>query len=338
MDKATERLFSRGNGFLGTEYPILCGAMTWVSTPELVAAVSNAGAFAALAGGNMPPKLLDEAIDRTSALTRRTFAVNVITLGPSYKDHLALLQNHHVPFVVFAGGLPRDTEIAAIKATGAKVLCFASTEMLAQRLLSFGVDGLILEGTEAGGHIGHVSLTVLLQQVLFHCDTVPVFVAGGIATGRLMAHLLMLGAAGVQLGTRFAVARECNVHPDFKKALINASARDAQPAGQLDSGLPVVAVRALRNEGTREFERLQVNLIAQLDAGHISRKEAQAQVEHFWVGGLHRAAVDGDVRRGSVMAGQSVGLVDREESVADIIADLVSECDREVIRTRGILG
>ena len=338
MDKATERLFSRGNGFLGTEYPILCGAMTWVSTPELVAAVSNAGAFAALAGGNMPPKLLDEAIDRTSALTRRPFAVNVITLGPSYKDHLALLQNHHVPFVVFAGGLSRDTEIAAIKATGAKVLCFASTEMLAQRLLSFGVDGLILEGTEAGGHIGHVSLTVLLQQVLFHCDTVPVFVAGGIATGRLMAHLLMLGAAGVQLGTRFAVARECNVHPDFKKALINASARDAQPAGQLDSGLPVVAVRALRNEGTREFERLQVNLIAQLDAGHISRKDAQAQVEHFWVGGLHRAAVDGDVRRGSVMAGQSVGLVDREESVADIIADLVSECDREVIRTREILG
>lgn len=338
MDKATERLFSRGNGFLGTEYPILCGAMTWVSTPELVAAVSNAGAFAALAGGNMPPKLLDEAIDRTSALTRRPFAVNVITLGPSYKDHLALLQNHHAPFVVFAGGLPRDTEIAAIKATGAKVLCFASTEMLAQRLLSFGVDGLILEGTEAGGHIGHVSLTVLLQQVLFHCDTVPVFVAGGIATGRLMAHLLMLGAAGVQLGTRFAVARECNVHPDFKKALINASARDAQPAGQLDSGLPVVAVRALRNEATREFERLQVNLIAQLDAGHISRKDAQAQVEHFWVGGLHRAAVDGDVRRGSVMAGQSVGLVDREESVADIIADLVSECDREVIRTREILG
>ena len=337
MQHATESLFARGNQFLGTRYPILCGAMTWVSTPELVAAVTEAGAFAALAGGGMPPKLLEESIQQTRALTSHPFGVNVITLGPAYHDHLAVLKNQPVPYVIFAGGLPKDTEIAAIRETGAKVMCFASTEMLARRLLSYGADALVLEGTEAGGHIGPVSLTVLLQQVLFHCDQVPVFVGGGLATGKLMAHLLMMGAAGVQLGTRFAVAKECKAHPNFKEALLHAHARDAQPAGQFDSSLPVTAVRALRNEGTREFERLQLNLLSQLDAGHITRGEAQAQVEHFWVGGLHRAAVLGDVSRGSVMAGQSVGLVNKEQSVQEIVQELVQECDQEVERTRRLL-
>lgn len=337
MNPITTKLFARGNAFLHSEVPILCGAMTWVSTPELVAAVTNAGAFAALAGGNMPPALLEESIARARELTRRPFAVNVITLGPSYQEHLAVLKNVHVPYVIFAGGLPKDTEIAAIKATGAKVLCFASTESLAHRLLSYGADALILEGTEAGGHIGPVSLTVLLQQVLFRCDEVPVFVAGGIATGKLMAHLLMMGASGVQLGTRFAVATECQVHPRFKEALLRAHARDAQPTGQFDPSLPVVSVRALRNDGAREFERLQLNLIAQLDAGHISRQEAQAQIEYFWVGGLRRAAVDGDIARGSVMAGQSVGLVKQEQPVADILKELVEDCDAEVTRMKEIV-
>lgn len=337
IDKATERLFRRGNEFLGTNFPIMCGAMTWVSTPELVSAVSNNGAFGALAGGSMPPAMLEEAIVKTRSLTNRPFAVNVITLGPAYKEHLAVLRDVCPEYVIFAGGLPRDSEIASVKATGAKVICFASTESLAQRLLSFGVDALILEGTEAGGHIGPVSLTVLLQQVLFKCDKVPVFVAGGIGTGKLMAHLLMMGASGVQLGTRFAVASECKVHPRFKEALIKADARDAQPTGQFDARLPVVSVRALRNDGTRDFERLQLDLLSQLDAGHVSRPDAQAQIEHFWVGGLRRAAVDGDIGRGSVMAGQSVGLVLREEPVAEIIGSLVSECDREIARTRGLL-
>ena len=337
MEQATEKLFKRGTEFLKSEYPILCGAMTWVSTPELVAAVSNAGAFAALAGGSMAPAELEEAIAETRRCTTRQFAVNVITLGPAYQDHLAVLKNVHVPYVIFAGGLPRDTEIAAIKETGAKVLCFASTESLAQRLLAYGADVLILEGTEAGGHIGPVSLTVLLQQVLFHCDQVPVFVAGGIGTGKLMAHLLMLGASGVQLGTRFAVAKECKVHPRFKQALLRAAAREAQPTGQFDPGLPVVSVRALRNEGTRDFERLQLNLLSQLDAGHIDRKGAQAQLEHFWVGGLQRAALDGDVERGSVMAGQSVGLVEKELTVDELVQELVRDCDREVRRTKELL-
>jgi enoyl-[acyl-carrier protein] reductase II len=314
--------------------------MTWVSTPHLVAAVTQAGGFGALAGGNMPAEVLDRTIGETRALVGdRSFAVNVITLGPAYQSHLDVLAKNPPPVVVFAGGLPRDTEIARMKATGAKVMCFASTESLARRLLSFGTDALILEGTESGGHVGPVCLTVLLQQVLFHfAEEVPIFVAGGIGTGRLMAHLMMMGAAGVQMGTRFAVARECETHPQFKEAFYCAAARDAQATGQFDPALHVVAVRALRNEGTRDFERLQLDLIAMIQSGKISPADAQAQIENFWIGGLRRAAVDGDVEHGSVMAGQSVGLVSREETVQEIIDSMVHDCDAEIARCKELLS
>ena len=335
----TQRLFRRGNEFLGTQVPILCGAMTWVSTPRLIAAVTSAGAFGALAAGNMPAELLDQNISQTRELVNgRPFAVNVITLGPAYQNHLAVLEKNPPPMVVFAGGLPRDSEILRMKNAGAKVMCFASTESLARRLISFGTDALILEGTESGGHIGPVGLSILLQQVLFHFSEVPIFVAGGIGTGRLMAHLLMLGAAGVQMGTRFAVARECETHPHFKEAFFRAAARDAQATGQFDPSLHVVAVRALRNAGTRDFEKLQLDLIAMLQSGKISHDEAQAQVENFWIGGLRRAAVDGDVEHGSVMAGQSVGLVSREETVQEIIDDMVRDCDAELARCHELLA
>ena len=338
-DQTTQRLFARGNAFLGTNVPILCGAMTWVSTPRLVAAVTKAGGFGALAGGNLSAEMLDQTIEETRGLVGdRPFAVNVITLGPAYHTHLEVLEKNPPPVVVFAGGLPRDTEITRMKATGAKVMCFASTESLARRLIAFGTDALILEGTESGGHVGPVGLPILLQQVLFHFAEVPIFVAGGIGTGRLMAHLLMMGAAGVQMGTRFAVARECETHPHFKEALFRAAAREAQTSGQFDPSLHVVAVRTLRNEGTRDFEKLQLDLIAMLQSGKISHDDAQAQVENFWIGGLRRAAVDGDVEHGSVMAGQSVGLVSREETVQEIIDSMIHDCEGEIRRCRTLLG
>ncbi|MBP5300090.1 MAG: nitronate monooxygenase [Victivallales bacterium] len=338
-DQTTQRLFARGNDFLGTTVPVLCGAMTWVSTPRLVAAVTKAGGFGALAGGNLSAEMLDQTIGETRGLVGgRPFAVNVITLGPAYHTHLEVLEKNPPPVVVFAGGLPRDTEIARMKATGAKVMCFASTESLARRLIAFGTDALILEGTESGGHVGPVGLPILLQQVLFHFAEVPIFVAGGIGTGRLMAHLLMMGAAGVQMGTRFAVARECETHPHFKEALFRAAAREAQTSGQFDPSLHVVAVRTLRNEGTRDFEKLQLDLIAMLQSGKISHDDAQAQVENFWIGGLRRAAVDSDVEHGSVMAGQSVGLVSREETVQEIIDSMVHDCEGEIRRCRALLA
>jgi enoyl-[acyl-carrier protein] reductase II len=281
--------------------------------------------------------VLEEEIRRTRTLTSRPFAVNLVTIAPVYREHLDLMSRLRVPFIVFAGSFPKRDEIQRVKATGSKVLCFASTASIANRMVRYGADGLILEGMEAGGHVGHVSLTVLLQQVLFEVPDVPIFAAGGIATGRMCAHLFLMGAAGVQLGTRFALAAESCAHPEFKRFFLRANARDAVSTPQFDSRLPVVAVRGLRNQGIDDFGKLQLELIAQLDDGSISREKAQVDVERFWMGALKRAVHDGDVRRGSLMAGQSVGLVDKVEPVADIMQDLVDDTERELARVQASL-
>lgn len=333
----SDRYFKRGSDFLGCRYPFLCGAMTWVSDPKLVAAVCNAGGFACLAGGNTPVEILEKQIEETRRLTPHPFAVNLITIAPAYKAHIELARRLKLPYVIFAGSFPREPEVRQIKETGARVLCFASTKSIADRMTQYGCDALILEGSEAGGHIGHVSLMVLLQQILFQHEELPIFVAGGVATGRMSAHLFMMGAAGVQLGTRFAVASESCAHPKFKDFFLRAQARDAVSTPQFDSRLPVVAVRALRNKGLEEFGRLQLELIAQLDAGTLIREKAQHRVEEFWMGALRRAVQDGDIERGSMMAGQSVGLVDKIEPVAEIIQDLVRETEAELRRVRGRL-
>jgi enoyl-[acyl-carrier protein] reductase II len=333
-----DRISKMGCEFLGVRYPYLCGAMTWISDPNLVAAVSNAGGFASLAGGNMPSDVLAAQIRETKRKTGKAFAVNLITVAPIYREHLETVCREEVPFVIFAGSFPGKAEIRKAKACGAKVLCFASTKSIAGRMLDYGADGLILEGMEAGGHVGRVTLTILLQQVLFEVSDVPVFVAGGIATGRMCAHLFLMGAAGVQLGTLFAVARESRAHPDFKRAFVKARARDAVSTPAFDSRLAVVPVRALRNRSTEDFGRLQLGLIERLDAGEITNEEAQLEVEQFWSGRLRDAVVDGDTSRGSMMAGQSVGLVDREMPVEDMILTLVKDTEAELVRIRRFLG
>lgn len=332
-------LLKRGSEFLGVEYPIICGAMTWVSEPGLVSAVANAGAFACLAGGNAPTDILRSQIEEVKQRTGNNFAVNLITIAPSYHAHLEMMQDAKVPFIVFAGSFPKEKEIAAAKATGAKVMCFASTESIAERMIRFGADAIILEGSEAGGHIGHVATTVLVQQVLYKfCDQIPIFVAGGIGTGKMMAHMLLMGAAGVQLGTRFVMTEESNVHPKFKEAFIRANARDAVSTPQYDSKLPVVAVRALRNRGTAEFGALQLRLLRELEAGSIHRQEAQEEVEKFWIGALRRAAVEGDIEMGSLMAGQSVGLVDRVLTINELLTELLTDAEKELGAVRQKLG
>ena len=335
----SDRFFARGREFLGVRYPFMCGAMTWVSDPTLVAAVGNAGGFGCLAGGNTPVDILEQQIAETRGLTDKPFGVNLITIAPAYKQQVELVKKVTPPFVIFAGSIAREREIKVAKEAGAKVLCFASTYSIAKRMLRYGVDALILEGMEAGGHVGHVSLIVLLQQVLFEIPDVPVFVAGGIAAGRMCAHLFLMGAAGVQMGTLFAVAEESCAHPDFKKAFLRAKARDAVSTPAFDSRLPVVAVRALRNKGIDEFGRLQLELIKQLDEGTIHRPDAQQQVEEFWIGALRSAVIDGDISAGSLMAGQSVGLVDRVMPIKDIIEELVQETEAELQRVHdGIIG
>lgn len=331
-------LMKRGSDFLGCRYPIICGAMTWVSEPNLVAEVCNQGCFACLAGGNAPTGILHQQILDTKAKTNHNFAVNLITIAPAYKDHLAMMKEVKVPYIVFAGSFPKEKEILAAKETGAKVMCFASTISIAERMIKCGADAIILEGSEAGGHIGHVSAVVLLQQVLFRFgEQLPVFVAGGIATGKMIAHTLLMGAAGAQLGTRFVMTEECTVHPNFKDAFRRAAARDAVSTPQYDSRLPVVAVRSLRNKGMEQFGKLQLQLLRELEAGTIHRQEAQEEVEKYWIGALRKAAVEGDIDRGSMMAGQSVGLVDQVVPVKDLIHELISDAEKELVNVKSKL-
>ena len=329
----------RGSEFLNVKYPILCGAMTWVSEPQLVAAVCNSGCFGCLAGGNAPVDILHKQILETRSLTQNPFAVNLITIAPAYHDQLDMLKEMKVPYIVFAGSFPKEKEVLAAKETGAKVMCFASTVSIAERMIKFGADAIILEGSEAGGHIGHVSSIVLMQQVLFKfAEQIPMFVAGGIATGKMVAHALLMGASGVQLGTRFVMTEECRAHENFKMAFRRANARDAVSTPQFDSKLPVVSVRSLRNKGMDEFGKLQLRLLKELEAGTVTRQFAQEEVERFWVGALRRAVVDGDVDGGSLMAGQSVGLVDKIMPIRDVVAELLNDAEAELVAVKSKLS
>ncbi len=205
--------------------------------------------------------------------------------------------------VVLAGGLPAGAAVRAVKDGGAKLICFAPALVLARRLVRAGADALVIEGSEAGGHIGPVSLTVLAQEILPHLRDVPVFVAGGLGRGEAILGYLEMGAAGAQLGTRFAAAAESVAHPRFKQAFVHARARDAAPSVQLDERFPVIPVRGLANDGTRRFLQHQAETVRRLDAGELTREAAQLAIEHFWAGALRRAVVDGDVEHGSVMMG-----------------------------------
>ena len=185
--------------------------------------------------------------------------------------------------------------------------------MLARRLVRSGADAIVIEGSEAGGHIGPVSLTVLAQEILPHIRDVPVFVAGGLGRGEAILAYLEMGASGAQLGTRFAAAKESIAHPNFKKAFIRANARDAVPSVQLDERFPVIPVRGLVNDGTKRFLRHQAETRDKFQAGELTKEAAQLAIEHFWAGALRRAVIDGDIENGSVMAGQSVGMVTAEQ-------------------------
>ena len=327
-----EQFARRGAEFLGVQYPIISGAMTWISNYELVKAVGAQGAFPVLAGGNMPPAIFQEEVDRCVEGMTTPFAVNLITIAPNYRAHYEILLERNVPFVVFAGSFPRKSDVQGMKEAGKKTMAFASEGSIAAQQISFGIDALILEGSESGGHIGHVSLMILLQQVLFAYDQVPIFVGGGIADGRMIAHLLLMGAAGVQLGTRFVMSEECTAHPSFKEAFRKAHARQAVATPQYDSKLPVVAVRAIKNQGIDEFGHLQLRLLKELEAGATTREQAQYDVENFWIGALRRAVVDGDVDTGSLMAGQSVGLIDDILPMREIIRRLVADAEEEFER------
>lgn len=328
-----QRLWSRGQRFLGSELAVLGGAMTWVSERRLVAAISEAGGFGVLACGAMDPARLAEEIAATRALTTAPFGVNLIVMHPQLLELVEVCLDQRVGHVVLAGGLPPREAMARLKAGGAKVVCFAPALAIAKKLVRSGADALVIEGMEAGGHIGPVSTAVLAQEILPAMgEEVPVFVAGGIGHGEAIAAFLQMGAAGVQMGTVFVCAEESTAHPAFKAAFIRGAARDAIPSVQLDPEFKVIPVRALQNAGTRRFTETQIEVIGRYRKGELTFEQASLEIEHFWAGALRRAVVEGDVENGSLMAGQSVGMVKRIQPVAAILAELIGQAETALAR------
>ena len=318
-----KKMMKKGCEFLGTKYAIMGGAMSWISESQLVSAVSNAGGFGVIACGAMPPELLRETIQKTQAKTEKPFGVNLITMHPQLNELIEICMDEKVSHVILAGGLPRADTIKALKEGGIKVICFAPALILAKRMIRNGADALIVEGAEAGGHIGPIATSILVQEILPNITDVPVFVAGGVATKEMVEAYLELGASGVQVGTILAATTESIAHDNFKKAYFKANARDAIASSQIDARFPVIPVRAINNKASKDFMEFQKTMINKCDNGECEIAEGQLEVEHYWAGALRKAVIEGDVDGGSLMAGQIVGLVKEEKSVQEIIDSLV---------------
>jgi enoyl-[acyl-carrier protein] reductase II len=323
-----DTLWSRGVEFLGNKYPIMGGAMSWVSESNLVSAISNAGGFGVLACGSMTPEMLEAEIIKTRERTFKNFGVNLILMHPNFDDLVAVCIRQKVTHVVLAAGLTKQKTIDFLKEHNIKTLSFAPSLTIAKKLIANGIDAIIIEGSEAGGHIGNVSTAVLAQEILPFVTEVPVFIAGGIGCGAMIAAFMKMGASGCQLGTRFVCAKESIAHANFKKLYIRSSARHAVTSIQLDENFTVTPVRAIYNKGVKEFMEIQKNIINEYKNSLLTKEEAQLKIEHYWAGALRKAVIDGDVEYGSVMAGQSVGLVSKEQMVAEIIAELVDEVNK----------
>ena len=308
-------LHTRICDILGIEYPILQGGMAWVATAELAAAVSNAGGLGIIGAGNAPGEVLEKEIAKAKSLTDKPFGVNVMLLSPFVDEVMEVIYRSKVPVVTTGAGNP-GKYVDRLKANGTKIIPVVPSVALAVRMESVGVDALIVEGTEAGGHIGELTTMALVPQVV-DAVKIPVIAAGGIADARGLVAAFALGAEGVQMGTRFVCSEECTAHPNYKEAIVRAKDRDAVVTGR-STGHPV---RCLKNKLTREFDRLE-------------REGATIEeLESLGAGKLREAVVDGNVKGGSVMAGQIAGLIKDVKPVKDIILDIVREAVEVVDKT-----
>lgn len=331
MDTKLKKLFSKGSEFLGVEFPIMGGAMTWISDSNLVSAISNSGGFGVIAAGSMNEDQLEKEIINTKLKTNKPFGVNLILLHPEIESLIDICLKTKVDLVVFAGGFPKRRHIEKLKKKNIKTMCFATTNSIAKKMIQNGVEGLILEGSEAGGHIGPVSINVLVQEILPEFSHVPVFVAGGIGRGEIFVKYLELGAVGCQIGTRLVCSEESIAHKNFKEIFIKSEARNCQVSVRLDQRFPVIPVRAIENNASKKFIQEQKKVISMLDEKKISLKDAQLKIEHFWAGSLKKAVIDGDVDNGSLMAGQSVSLVKKIQPVKDIINEIIFQAEQQLL-------
>lgn len=293
---------------LGIDHPILQGGMAWVSTPRLVAAVSEAGALGILGAGNAPPDVVLEYIRQVRRVTSKPYGVNFPMFSPYVQDIVDICIRERVPVVTTGAGNP-SAHIPSLKAAGIMVLPVVASVALAKRLERAGADGLIAEGGESGGHIGDVNTIALVPQVV-DAVKIPVVAAGGLANGRGLAAALALGAVGIQMGTRFVCTNECEVHLNYKEMIVKAGDRATITTGH-SLGHPV---RALRSPMTRKFEEMEkIGL-------------SEDQLIEFGTGKL-RLAVEGNVTEGSFMAGQSCGLIDDIVPAAELIQRTISQAE-----------
>ncbi|MDR3156205.1 MAG: nitronate monooxygenase family protein [Holosporaceae bacterium] len=321
------KLMERGRELLGSKYALLGGAMTWISDANLVSAMANRGMFGVLASGAMDGIVLSREVASTQLKTPYNFGVNIILMNPHLHDLVDVCGAAHVSHIVFAGGIPDKTIIDKSHSYGMRVFAFAPILSIAKRLFKHGIDALILEGNEAGGHVGSVSTMVLIQDILLNMKEYPIVVAGGILRGEVFASLLQLGAVACQMGTIFACSRESGAHPNFKRAFLQAKGRDAATPVQLHKKFSIAPVRAIANRATEEFVEKQREIIARFERGEISAEDGQLMLEHFWVGALRIAVKDGNVDRGSLMSGQIVQLITKEKSLSEIISDIMNEAE-----------
>lgn len=295
---------------LNIKYPIFQGGMAWVAEHNLVSAVSNAGGLGVIAAGGAPVEYVRDEIRKTRELTDKPFGINIMMLSPSAEEIAYMVAEEKVN-VVTTGAGNSEKYFEMWKEKGIKIIPVVASVALAKRVAKRGVDAVIAEGCESGGHIGSSTTMTLVPQVVDAID-IPVIAAGGIGDGRGMAAAFMLGATAVQIGTRFLVADECIIHDNYKEKVINAKDIDSVVTGTT-TGHPV---RVLRNKMTKEYIRLEHNGVG------------YEELERMTLGSLRKAVIDGDKDNGSFMAGQIAGLISKRQSCEQIITEIVSEADK----------
>ncbi|ACL69783.1 enoyl-[acyl-carrier-protein] reductase FabK [Halothermothrix orenii] len=305
---------------LDIKYPILQGGMAWVATGELAAAVSKAGGLGIIGAGNAPVDVIKDEIRKVKEVTDRPFGVNIMLLSPFVDDIVELVLEERVPVVTTGAGNP-GKYIKGFKEVGTKVIPVVPSVALAKRMARLGVDALIAEGNEAGGHIGELTTMALVPQVVDAVD-IPVIAAGGVADGRGLVAALALGAAGVQMGTRFVCTEECTAQENYKKAIVKARDRDAVVTGR-STGHPV---RNLKNKLTRTMNKLERQ--------GVSKEE----LEKLGSGKLRLAVVEGDIDNGSVMAGQISGLINDIKPVEDVLQSIVRDAENIINKQFNLIG
>lgn len=310
---------------LNIDYPIIQGAMAWVADPDLASAVSNAGGLGVIGTAGDTAEQVKEKVEEVKSKTDRAFAVNLYLLSPHIDEVVDyLVADSGVQIVTTGAGNP-GKYMERLKEAGIKVVPVVASVALAKRMDRIGADAIVVEGMEAGGHIGRTTTLALLPQVV-DAVSCPVIAAGGFGDGRSLAAALILGASGIQVGTRFVVAHESNAHDNFKDAIIKANDISTTITGEI-TGHPV---RVLRNQLTKEYQAVEKDLMGQKDPDLTALQELGS-------GALHRAVVEGDSKNGSLMAGQIAGLIQERQSCQEIIQDYVQGAKQAFDQARYIL-